>query len=159
MLVVLTGIQLVIGELVPKALALQYPTETALATVFPMRASLWLFRPFLALLNGTATLILRLFGSRMEGHHHLHSPEEIELLIAESRDGGLLEPKEQQRLHRALRLGRRTARDLDGPARQSHGAPPRRRLGRRGAHGRVQSVQPVAGLPRLDRKKSWARCA
>jgi putative hemolysin len=114
-LTVLTATQLVIGELVPKALALQHPTETALATVLPMRWSLWLFRPFLALLNGSATLILRLFGSRMEGHRHLHSPEEIELLIAESRDGGLLEPKEQQRLHRALRLSRRTARDLMVP--------------------------------------------
>ena len=76
---------------------------------------MWLFRPFLALLNGTATLILRLFGTRMDGHRHLHSPEEIELLIAESRDGGLLEPNEQQRLHRALRLTRRTARDLMVP--------------------------------------------
>lgn len=114
-LTVLTATQLVIGELVPKALALQYPTETALATVLPMRWSLWVFRPFLMLLNGSATLILRLFGSRMEGHRHLHSPEEIDLLIAESRDGGLLEPKEQQRLHRALRLSRRTARDLMVP--------------------------------------------
>ena len=114
-LTVLTATQLVIGELVPKALALQYPTETALATVVPMLGSVWLFRPFLALLNGTATLILRLFGTRMDGHRHLHSPEEIELLIAESRDGGLLEPNEQQRLHRALRLTRRTARDLMVP--------------------------------------------
>ena len=122
-LAVLTATQLVIGELVPKALALQYPTETALATVIPMRASLWLFRPFLALLNGTATLILRLFGSRMEGHRHLHSPEEIELLIAESRDGGLLEPNEQQRLHRALALSRRSARDLMVPRDKLTGLP------------------------------------
>jgi CBS domain containing-hemolysin-like protein len=45
----------------------------------------------------------------------VHSPEEIELLIAESRDGGLLEPEEQVRLHRALRLGLRTARQLMVP--------------------------------------------
>jgi CBS domain containing-hemolysin-like protein len=45
----------------------------------------------------------------------VHSPEEIELLIAESRDGGLLEPLEQVRLHRALRLGLRTARQLMVP--------------------------------------------
>jgi CBS domain containing-hemolysin-like protein len=42
----------------------------------------------------------------------VHSPEEIGLLIAESRDGGLLEPQEQVRLHRALRLGLRDARQL-----------------------------------------------
>jgi CBS domain containing-hemolysin-like protein len=45
----------------------------------------------------------------------VHSPEEIELLIAESRDGGLLEPREQVRLHQALRLGLRTARQLMVP--------------------------------------------
>ena len=49
------------------------------------------------------------------GHRHVHSPEEIALLIAESRDGGLLEPQEQVRLHRALRLGLRSARQLMVP--------------------------------------------
>jgi len=114
-LVVLTALQLVLGELVPKALALQYPTETALATVLPMQWSLAVVRPFLWLLNGTSMFVLRLLGSTTTSHGHLHSPDEIELLIAESRDGGLLEPAEQQRLHRALRLGLRTARDLMVP--------------------------------------------
>jgi|RhiMethySRZTD1v2_1073278.scaffolds.fasta_scaffold31322_4 CBS domain containing-hemolysin-like protein len=114
-LVALTSVQLVIGELVPKALALQYPTETALATVLPMRGSLVIFRPVIWLLNGFATLVLRLVGIGEQTHGHLHSPEEIDLLIAESRDGGLLEAEEQQRLRRALRLGRRTARDLMVP--------------------------------------------
>jgi magnesium and cobalt exporter, CNNM family len=112
---VLTATQLVLGELVPKALALQYPTQTALATVVPLLWSLRLFRPFLALLNGTATLVLRLFGISPQPHRHLHSPEEIELMIAESRDGGLLEPAEQQRLHRALGLRRKLAGDLMVP--------------------------------------------
>jgi CBS domain containing-hemolysin-like protein len=62
-----------------------------------------------------ALLVLRLLGSTATSHGHLHSPDEIELLIAESRDGGLLEPQEQQRLHRALRLGLRSARDLMVP--------------------------------------------
>lgn len=111
-LTTLTALQLVVGELVPKALALQYPTETALATVLPMQWSATLFRPLLAVLNGTATALLRSVGAKATSHGHLHSPEELELLIAESRDGGLLEPEEQQRLHRALRLGLRQARDL-----------------------------------------------
>lgn len=111
----LTAIQLVAGELVPKALALQFPVGTALATVLPMQWSLAVFRPFIAALNGAALAILRLFGAAAHGHHHLHSPEEIDLLIAESRDGGFLEPEEQQRLRRALHLGKRTARDLMVP--------------------------------------------
>jgi CBS domain containing-hemolysin-like protein len=104
--------QAVIGELVPKSLALQFPTEVALATVLPMRWSLRAFKPFIAIVNGTTRLLLRLIGGQASPQRHLHSPDEIELLIAESHDGGLLEADEQQRLRRALRLGRRTARDL-----------------------------------------------
>ena len=66
-------------------------------------------RPFIWFLNGSGTLILRLLGSAPTAHRHVHSPEEIELLIAESHDGGLLEPDELRRLQRALRFSLRTA--------------------------------------------------
>lgn len=111
----LTTAQVVLGELVPKSFALQFPTQVALATVLPMRWSLMAFRPFLALVNGSASAVLRLVGLGGSSHRHIHSPEEIEMLLVESRDGGLLEPDEQQRLHRALRLGVRTAHDLMVP--------------------------------------------
>lgn len=114
-LIALTAAQLVLGELIPKTLALQYPTGTALATVIPLKWSLVAFRPFIAVLNGAALRMLRPFGGGDHSHHHLHSPEEIDLLIAESRDGGLLEPEEQQRLRRALHLNQRTAGDLMVP--------------------------------------------
>lgn len=114
-LVGLTAAQLVLGELVPKALALQFPTQTAMATVLPMEWSLVVFQPLIALLNGSALLLLRALGAPERSHRHLHSPEEIDLLIAESRDGGLLEPEEQQRLRRALQLGTRTVADLMVP--------------------------------------------
>jgi CBS domain containing-hemolysin-like protein len=114
-LIVLTAVQVVLSELIPKSLALQFPTQVALATVLPMRWSLAAFRPFISMLNGSATAVLRLFGVEASGHRHLHSPDEIELLIVESRDGGLLEPDEHRRLRRALRLGLRSAGDLMVP--------------------------------------------
>jgi CBS domain containing-hemolysin-like protein len=114
-LLLLAILQAVLGELVPKSLALQFPTEVALATVLPMRWSLRAFRPLIATINGATRLVLRLIGGANSPQRHLHSPDEIELLIAESHDGGLLEADEQQRLRRALRLGRRTARDLMVP--------------------------------------------
>lgn len=114
-LVGLAALQVVVGELMPKALALQFPTRAALATVVPMRWSLRLFAWFIAVLNGSGLLVLRALGLTYTGHRHVHSPEEIELLLVESRDGGLLEPEEQARLHRALRLGVRTARELMVP--------------------------------------------
>ncbi|HEY6361237.1 MAG TPA: hemolysin family protein [Vicinamibacterales bacterium] len=117
-LATLTILQVLIGELVPKTLALQYPTPSALYTVVPMAVSAWVFKPFNAFLNGSGLLILRLLGAPHQSHRHIHSPEEISLLIAESRDGGLLEPDEHLRLQRALRLNLRQARQLMVPRRK-----------------------------------------
>lgn len=116
-LALLTALQVLFGELVPKAIALQHPVPLALYTYLPMRWSLWLFGGFITALNGSGNLFIRLLGLPQSRHQHVHSPEELELLIAESRDGGLLEPEEQQRLHQALRLSRRTARQLMVPRR------------------------------------------
>lgn len=114
-LVILTSLQMVLSELVPKYLALHKPTEVALFTVLPMTWSLTLFAVFLKFLNATAALVLRGMGMDEVAHGHIHSPEEIDLLIAESRDGGLLEPDEHRRLRRALQLGTRPARHLMVP--------------------------------------------
>lgn len=114
-LIALTVLQVIVGELVPKSIALQHPTRTALVTALPMRASLVLLRWFIAVLNGSGVGILRWLGMAPGSHRHIHSPEELELLIAESRDGGLLEPQEHQRLHQALRLSLRSAGQLMVP--------------------------------------------
>jgi CBS domain containing-hemolysin-like protein len=111
-LLALTTLAMILGELVPKSLALQDPTTVALWTVLPMHWAERVFSWSIAFLNGSGILLLKLMGVRSTGHRHVHSPEEIELLIAESRDGGLLEPQEQVRLHQALRLGLRTAAQL-----------------------------------------------
>lgn len=111
-LLVLTVGTMVVGELAPKSLALEFPTEVALKTYWPMRWSLWVLGPFIWFLNGSGTIILRLLGSSHGAHRHVHSPEEIELLIAESHDGGLLEPDELRRLQRALRFSLRTAQQM-----------------------------------------------
>lgn len=114
-LLALTVAQVIFAELVPKSLALQYPTRTALYTLVGMVPSLWIYRPFIKWLNGTGLLVLSALGAPQQAHRHIHSPEEIELLIAESRDGGLLEPDEHRRLQRALRLNLRQARQLMVP--------------------------------------------
>ena len=62
-LLILTVAQVIFAELVPKSLALQYPTQAALYTLIPMLPSLWLYRPFIKWLNGSGLLLLRLIGS------------------------------------------------------------------------------------------------
>lgn len=117
-LVGLTVMQVVFGELVPKSLALQFPVQTALYTVLPMKWSSVIFSWFIAILNGSGWAILRLMKIPEGGHRHIHSPDEIDLLLVESRDGGLLEPDEQKRLHQALQLGIRPVHQLMVPRRQ-----------------------------------------
>ena len=92
------AVQIVLGS--SPALALQHPTEVASPRSGPS-LTLQVFRPFIVMLNGTRRLSSAVRGKLREPHH-IHSPAEIELLIAESRDGGLLEPDEHRRLHRAL---------------------------------------------------------
>jgi CBS domain containing-hemolysin-like protein len=80
-----------------------------------MLGSLWIYRPFGIVLNASGRVLLRMLGAPLPAHRHIHSPEEIELLIAESRDGGLLEPDEHRRLQRALRLNLKQAKQLMVP--------------------------------------------
>ncbi len=111
----LTSAAVLLGELIPKSLALEFPVSMLLWTSVPMRWSLWLFSGFIWLLNGSGIAVLRLLGMPQHGHRHIHSPNEISLLIAESRDGGLLEPDEQERLSRALQLSVQPIRRLMVP--------------------------------------------
>jgi CBS domain containing-hemolysin-like protein len=114
-LVVLTGLQVLFGELVPKSVALQLPAETALFTYLPTRWSLSIYRVFIWILNGTALLLLRPFGVGAGGGQHVHSPGEIELLLTESRKRGTVSPELHRRLERGLHLSTRTVRQLMVP--------------------------------------------
>lgn len=114
-LLTLTALQVVLGELVPKSLALQFPVQVALATYLPMRWSVSVYRGFIWLLNGSGFLLLKPFGIRPGGHQHVHSPEELAVLFAQLRRGGTLSPEEHRRLERGLSLSARTVRQMMTP--------------------------------------------
>lgn len=108
----LTVVTVILGELIPKNLGVQMPERLLLLTVRPMRWSMWLFKPLIWIFNGSGTLILRLFGvSAMSEHAHVHSPEEIMMLVEESSQGGLL-GKERRLLINTLGLRDVTARKV-----------------------------------------------
>ncbi|MHB1461285.1 MAG: hemolysin family protein [Armatimonadota bacterium] len=117
-LVVMTVTQVLVAELIPKSLALQYTLRVAMATYWPMRWSLVLFGGSIRVLNGCGHFILKLMGHTPGSHHHIHSPEEIDMLLVDSRDGGYLEPDEHQRLHQALQFGMRNVNQIMVPTRQ-----------------------------------------
>jgi CBS domain containing-hemolysin-like protein len=118
-LVVLTSTQVVFGELIPKTVALQYPVRTAMVTFHPLRWSHVAFAPLLGLLNGSGAFFLRRLGiSGERGHRHIHAPDEFEMLVRESREGGHIEERQRVRLQRTLRLSRRSVRQIMVPRRR-----------------------------------------
>jgi putative hemolysin len=123
-LIFLTILQVVLGELVPKSVALRYPERLALLTALPMRWSIMLMRPAIALFNGTGSLILRILRiPAPAGHVHVHTPDELQLLVAESTKGGLLESDERLLLRNAFRIGELTAAEVMVPRTRLVAAP------------------------------------
>ncbi len=101
----LTALQVLIGELVPKNIGIQYPERLALITSSPMRWSMSFFRPLIWFFNGSGQLLMRLFGRDVIGEHaHIHAPEEILMLVEESSDAGVLRKEERRLLKNTLQL-------------------------------------------------------
>jgi CBS domain containing-hemolysin-like protein len=93
---VLTVLHIVFGELAPKSLAIRYPTSTTLSVSIPLRIFYFIFKPFIALLNGLANLILKMLGIKPVSETEIHSEEELRLIIAESEEGGAIESSERE---------------------------------------------------------------
>ncbi len=124
MLILLTILQVVMGELLPKSLALQFPEKVALYTLAPMRWSEMVLKPFVWFFNGSGNILMRLIGlDHGHGHGNVHSPEEIELLVSDSTEGGLLDEDERQMLRNAFRLRDLTARQVMTPRTKIIAAP------------------------------------
>ena len=116
-LIVLTTLQVILGELVPKSVAIQYPERLALITALPMKWSAdYILRPLIVVLNGSGALILRLLGATYSGGHaHVHSPEEIIILVKESHRGGVLDAEEHQLLGNLFRASTKQAEEIAIP--------------------------------------------
>ncbi|WP_347261352.1 hemolysin family protein [Rudaea sp.] len=112
--VVITALHIVLGELAPKSLALQRSERTALLVVRPLAVFLFVFRPAILALNGLGNGVLRLFGLRAGSGEEgaLHSPDELRMLVAESRRAGLLQLAQQEVVERTFNLGTRRVRDI-----------------------------------------------
>lgn len=106
---------IILGELVPKSLALERAERVALAVAGPMDVFMTLSHPILALMNKSANLVLRGFGSRLWREGGAHSPDELKLIVTASRRLGVLPEAEEEMIHHALELGNLTVREIMVP--------------------------------------------
>lgn len=110
---IVTFLHVVVGELAPRAIALDHPGPVALACARPLLVFGRVFRPVLWLLNGTGNLLVRSLGIRPAARATtVHSAEELSLLVSESRAAGVIRPYAGQMLGNVFRLGRTRLRDV-----------------------------------------------
>ncbi|MGA8867158.1 MAG: hemolysin family protein [Candidatus Sulfotelmatobacter sp.] len=109
----ITYLHVLLGELVPKTLALQRAEQIALAVAAPMEAFLTVTRPVLFFMRRSGGMVLRLFGAqpaRRSGA--VHSPDELKLIVTASRQFGQIPEFQEEMIHSAIELDNITVREV-----------------------------------------------
>ncbi|MBL8162005.1 MAG: HlyC/CorC family transporter [Anaerolineae bacterium] len=121
---IVTLLHIVMGELVPKSIALQRPEATSLVVARPVTWFLIIFRPVIQLMNGVGNSIVRALGFHAVGEHtSVHSAEELEMLVHSSRQAGLLQESEEVLLRRAFDFSDTRVEEIMQPRVEVEGIP------------------------------------
>ncbi|MBZ0087833.1 MAG: hemolysin family protein [Thermomonas sp.] len=110
----ITYLSIVLGELIPKRLALLAPERLASVVAPPMRWLAWISSPVVWLLSVTVHAFLSLFRLNGRGESQV-TEEEIQLLVSEGHEQGVIDLDERNMVNRVMRLGDRTADSLMTP--------------------------------------------
>jgi putative hemolysin len=112
--ILVTTINITVGELVPKRAALVAPERIAQAVALPMQVMSWLMAPFVWFLDVITSAVLGLLRLKRFSREKV-SEEEIRLLVAEGAEQGVLDSDERNMVYRVLRLGDRTVDSVMTP--------------------------------------------
>jgi CBS domain containing-hemolysin-like protein len=113
---IITVLHVVIGELAPKTVAIQRAEATALSIAHPLEWFRILFAPFIHVLNGAGNALVRAIGVEPASERELAStPEDLQILIAQSEEGGAIEPEEADMLEGVFGLQGSLTRDIMTP--------------------------------------------
>ena len=110
----ITAGSVIFGELIPKRLALTNPETIACRVAIPLDALSTAAKPVVLLLGAINRGVLRLLGIRDDARNSI-TQEEIQLLVSESHEQGVIDLDERNMMNRVMRLGDRTAESLMPP--------------------------------------------
>ena len=115
-LLLVTYLHVVLGEQVPKMIAIQKAEFIALWTTRPTQIVGKIFRPFIKVMSGSAGGIMRMLGLEPTGVHSVaHSPEEIRMLVEQSHQEGEIEAEQEQMIHGVFEFPEILAREIMTP--------------------------------------------
>ncbi len=111
----ITALHIVLGELMPKSLAVQYTERTAMFIALPLRAFHFIFSPLIRALNNTANGLLKLIGIKPLSQHELYSTEELRLILDQGKDSGAIKSAEHELITNVFEFSERTVRQIMVP--------------------------------------------
>ena len=113
---IITVLHVVVGELAPKSIAIQRAESTAIRVARPLELFRRVFSPFIYLLNGAGNALVRALGVEPATEAELAStPDDLQRLIAQSEEGGAIEPSEADMLEGVFGLQSTLTRDIMTP--------------------------------------------
>ena len=110
-----TFLHVVIGEMAPKTLAIQYAEKMTLLLAPPLYWFGKIMKPFIWALNGSAGVLLRAFGVRPAGHEQAYSEEELKIIMTQSYEGGAINQTELSYMENVFTFDERVAKDIMVP--------------------------------------------
>jgi putative hemolysin len=114
--VILTFFHVVLGELVPKGVALPNAEATALRVAAPVRAFFAVFRPFIWVLRRATEMVLRVFGLSAPGADaDVYTEAELKMLVSSATEHGELEQQEQELIYKVFAFADKEAADVMVP--------------------------------------------
>ncbi|MGK7378215.1 hemolysin family protein [Planococcus sp. 1R117A] len=116
--VAVTYFHVVLGELAPKTLAIQYAEKMALFFSGPLILFGKIMNPFIWLMNGSARLLLRAFGIEPADHEQAHSEEELKIIMTQSYQSGEINQTELAYMQNIFSFDERCAKDIMIPRTQ-----------------------------------------
>jgi CBS domain containing-hemolysin-like protein len=111
----ITYLHVILGEVVPKSIALQKAEQVALAVAGPLDVFITVFSPVTRTMAASSRWVLRSFGWNKIREGGVHTPEELKLSVTASHRYGLISGLQQELLHRALDLEAITVREIMVP--------------------------------------------
>lgn len=109
---VVTFLHVVLGELMPKTLAIQYADKMTLLLAPPLYWFGQVSKPFISILNGSAQLLLKGFGVKPAGHDEVYSEEELKMIVTQSFEGGEINKTELAYLENIFAFDSRHLSDI-----------------------------------------------
>ena len=113
--VIITALHIVVGELIPKSLAIFSTERYALFTATPL---VWFYRityPVMWLFNSITNGVMKMLGHDVANEHEVYTDEEIKLLIDESTESGLIDPEQNEYVDNIFDLGDKDAEAIMTP--------------------------------------------